>query len=213
MVHDSQDGLPSGTIVSNPILFGLFTPEVAPSVRLALFAGVTLPVGGGGGNTPDLASRRTALAGIYARQAMDNALFATNYLTPTMGVGVAWIHGGWTLQAETTLLELVRARGSVVDHDDTRTNLTAGAHVGYQLVPWLVASLETHYQRWLTTPTPVQRDSSARDQLTVGGGVRASFPLSTSMLVRPGVAYFHPADDPMTRGKYRIIQLDVPVLC
>ncbi|MFO0661365.1 MAG: hypothetical protein U0165_16255 [Polyangiaceae bacterium] len=211
VVHDSQDNQPSGTIVSNPLLFALFTPEIASSLRLPVFFGVTAPVGGGGGNTPELSSRRASLAGIYGRQAMDNALFATNYMTTTAGVGLAWVHDGWTVQGEVTLLELIRARGSNIDKDKNRTNFTSGVHLGYQVIPWVTLSLETHYQRWLSTPAPVQKDASARDALTLGGGLRFNVPVSPSVLMRPGMAYFHPLDDPMSKGKYKIMQVDLPV--
>jgi hypothetical protein len=207
VVHDSAAG---GTIVSNPIAFALYTPELAPSLKLSLFGGVTLPIGGGGGNTPAVSSRATAAQGIYARQAMDNALFATNYTTPTVGAGLAWVRDGLTAQAEATVLELVRVKGADLESDAARTNFTSGLHVGYQLVPALTASVEAHYQRWLSTPIFVEKDDSKRQQATVGVGLRANVPLSSSLLIRPGVAYFHPVDDPMAKAKYRIVQIDLP---
>jgi hypothetical protein len=207
VVHDSAAG---GTIVSNPIAFALYTPELAPSLKLSLFGGVTLPIGGGGGNTPAVSSRATAAQGIYARQAMDNALFATNYTTPTVGAGLAWVRDGLTAQAEATVLELVRVKGADLESDAARTNYTSGLHEGYQLVPALTASVEAHYQRWLSTPIFVEKDDSKRQQATVGVGLRANVPLSSSLLIRPGVAYFHPVDDPMAKAKYRIVQIDLP---
>jgi len=214
---DQGDG---GTALSNPLFFALYTPEIAPKLRLPLFAGVTAPIGGGGGNDPSATTRAAVLSGIYARQAMDNALFATNYLTPTVGAGLAWIDKGFTVQVEATVLQLLRARGDKVDLDESRTNFTSGLNVGYLVLdPWLSANVELHYQRWLSTPKAVEADEARpsdqrlglRDQLTAGGGLRVNVPLSTSILMRPGISYFRGIDDPMADQKFSIVQVDVPV--
>jgi hypothetical protein len=210
-VYNTVDGGSSGSGVSNPLLFALYAPEIATNLRLGLFGGVTLPVGAGGGSNPNPDSRAAMQAGIYDRQAMDNALFATNYMTPTAGVALAYIAGGWTLQAEVTFLELLRVRGEQVDTDPTRTNFTSGVHAGYQVTKWLTASLEAHYQRWLSTPAAVQKNSALREQATIGGGLRLNLPLSDSVIMRPGLAYFHPIDDPMASAGYKLLILDVPV--
>jgi hypothetical protein len=208
LVHQAPEVGESGTALSNPLAFVLYTPEIAPKLRLPLFAGVTAPFGMGG--TPGPA--RSAMAGgIYARQAMDNALFATNYITPTVGVGIAWVDQGWTVQLDTQLLQLLRTRNAEVDADAARTNFTSGLSVGYVVLPpVLLVQAEIHYQRWLSTPAVVVTNPAARDQFTFGGGLRANVPLSTGILWRPGVAYFQPLDDPMAGAGYRIVQLDSP---
>ncbi len=210
-VHNSPDGKDSADAVSNPLFFGMYTPEIAPHLRLALFAGVTAPIGAGGGNTPNATTRATILDGIYARQAMDNALFATNYTTPTGGVGLAWIDHGFTAQVEATVLYLIRTRGELQDTDSSRVNFTSGASVGYLLFPFLTAQAELHYQRWLSTPAVVAKDDTKRDQATGGFALRANVPLSKTMIIRPGLGYFAGFDDPMHVGGYRIVQLDVPI--
>ncbi|MBI2394914.1 MAG: hypothetical protein HYV09_35420 [Deltaproteobacteria bacterium] len=221
VVGTSMDGLPgSGTAVTNPLFFALYTPEIAPKVRLPIFAGVTAPIGSGGGNSPDPKVRNALATGIYARQAMDNALFATNYLTPTVGAGIAFIDKGLTVQAEVTVLQLMRVRGDKIDGDKSRTNFTSGVNVGYLVLPpHLTISAELHYQRWLSTPKAVEADEARpadvrlglRDQLTVGGGLRANIPLDAKILMRPGIAYFRGLDDPMAKNRYSIIQIDVPI--
>mgnify|MGYP001296037251 CR=1 FL=1 len=208
----------NGSAFSNPLFFALYTPEIAPKFRLPLFVGLTAPIGSGSGNDPDKAKRAAVGSGIYSRQAMDNALFATNYMTPTVGAGLAWVDKGWTVQAEATVLFLRRVKGEKLD-DSARTNFTAGLNAGYQVLPFLTVSAELHYQRWLSTPTMVTRDEAKpsadrlglRDQLTAGVGVRANLPLDKSTILRPGLAYFRGLDDPMAKQKYSIIQLDVAV--
>ena len=102
-----------------------------------------------------------------------------------------------------------------------RTSATAGLSIGWlALPPVLSLNLELHYQRWLTTPLLVQQDDDRpsgdqlglRDQLTLGGGVRANFELAPKMFVRPGLGYFRGVDKPMSEAKYSIIQLDVPLV-
>ncbi len=201
-----------GVAATNPLLFGLWTPEIASGWRLPVFLGFTLPVGMGGGDAPNPVHRPTIGAGIYARQAMDNALMATNYMTVTGGVGIAWLGHGVTAQAEVTLLELIRTRGETVDLEPTRTNLTAGLHVGYLIFDWLTASTELHVQRWLVPPAGALTRTALLEQATVGLGVRANIPLTDSVLIRPGVGVFFPLDSPMTTSGYNIVQLDVPVV-
>lgn len=201
----------SGALV-NPLLGALFTPEIAPHLRLAAFAGLTAPVGmGGGASDKSDGGFVAASSGIYARSAMDNALFAVDYFTAIGGLGVAYIDRGLTVQIEGTIFQLSRTRGEAVDTDTSRTNLTSGLHVGYAIAGPLTVSAEIRHQRWLSTPAAVQKDPSKRDQTTAGAGARVTLPLSPGVTARPGIAYFHPLDDPMSAQGYRIVIADVPV--
>jgi hypothetical protein len=212
LVRNVPDTGDAGWAISNPVAFALYSPQIAPKVRLPIFAGVAFPIGSGGGDHPNMGQRTAMNASIYSRQAMDNSLFASNYLTPTVGAGIAWMDKGWTAQAEATVLELIRVKGSALDTDETRTNFTSGASLGYFIAGLVNVNVEMHYQRWLTTPAVVKKDSAFRDQLTAGGGVRVNVPLTDTILMRPGVGYFQGVDTPMTRLGYRIVQLDVPVV-
>lgn len=197
----------------NPLVFALWTPQLAPGWRLPVFLGVTVPVGPGSDSSP--AQRATFGSGVYTRQAMDNALFASDYFTVMGGAGLMWMGHGLTAQAEFTVLQLTRVWGETVNADTSRTNFTAGAHVGYQVVPWLTVSVEAHYQRWLSDPAAVVAAAPAgnalkRDQLTVGGGLRGNFAVGSALL-RPGVAFFVPTGGFMNANDYRIVQFDLAV--
>lgn len=222
-VHNAPDHASSSTAMGNPLFGATFTPELAPGLRLPLFLGVTVPVGSGGGN-PDnpLAGPNGKIApppsyaaegaGIYARSAMDNALFAVNYVGFVFGAGVAYMTHGLTVQAEVTLLQFARMRGQLIDKDEARTNFTSGLHVGYTIVKPLTVSAELRYQRWLSTPAAVVVDDSKRDQMTVGVGVRTRFDaVPNKVILRPGVAYFNGVDDPMGKAGYHIVFVDLPV--
>lgn len=222
-VHNAPDHASSSTAVSNPLVGATFTPQLAPGLRLPLFVGVTLPFGSGGGNpsntVPDARGKlappgayAAEAAGIYARSAMDNALFAVNYVGFIVGAGVAYMTHGLTLQAEVTVLQFARMRGSLIDKDEARTNFTSGVHVGYTIAKPLTVSAEVRYQRWLSTPGAVVTDDSKRDQMTVGLGVRTRVDaVADKIILRPGVAYFNGIDDPMGKAGYHIIFVDLPV--
>jgi len=198
----------------NPVVGGTYMLKLSPDFRLAFFLGLTVPVGGGGGDSPDPANATANGAGILARSAMDNAMFAVNYFTVFPGVGLAYVNHGFTAQVEVTLLQLLRVRGE--DHlagaDSSRTNLTMGLHLGYFFIPQLSAGAELRHQRWLSTPASIMADEDTlRDNSTFAIGLRAHFELSDTIWLRPGIAYARPIDDPMDAAGYDIVQLDIPV--
>jgi hypothetical protein len=203
----------SATSFMNPVLGALYGMKPSPDLRLGFFLGVTIPVGGGGGNGPDGSTRAAMIpAGIYARSAMDNAMFAMNYLAVFPGVGFAYVAHGFTAQVEATLFELFRVRGDQVDKESTRTNFTTGLHLGYFFIQQLSIGGEIRHQRWLSTPANVKADESLRDTTTFAIGPRLHFKLSDTMWFRPGIAYARGLDKPMTTANYNIVQLDLPLV-
>lgn len=212
MVQQSQESGPAPTAMANPFVFAQYVRSLTPAIKLVFMGGTSIPAGAGGGNKPNAVNRATVGAGIYGRQAMDNAMYAVNYLTPTGGLGLAYIRNGWTAQADLTVLQLLRVRGDQVDTDERRTNFTAAAHLGYRATELLTFGVEAHYQRWLSTPAAVEKNGDLREQATVGGNVRFNVPFGEGLLMRPSIGYFMPVDRPMTDSDYRIVQLDFPVL-
>jgi len=198
----------------NPVVGATYALKLSPDLKLAPFLGLAIPVGGGGGDMPEPANAAANGAGILARSAMDNAMFAVDYFTVFPGVGFAYVNHGLTAQVEVTLLELLRVRGKnhPAGADAARTNFTAGLHLGYFFIPQLSVGAELRHQRWLSTPKFVDADptKASRDNTTVSIGLRAHFKLNDTMWLRPGIAYARPLDDPMDAQKYNILQLDVP---
>jgi hypothetical protein len=243
---------PSGTALANPVIGANYLMKLSPELRLAATLGFALPLGQGGGDKPaatDTAAletwtkaNTTIKSAIYARSAMDNAMFAPNYLTVFPGVGLAWIKDGLTIQVEATVLILRQMRDKSDDpavnyeKDGARTNLTSGLHVGYFLIKELSVGAELRYQRWLTTPYFMADDNPAtqknddtkaaakelRDQATFAIGLRGHFKLGEGMWLRPGLSYSRGIDNPMASAstpmgpivatKYNIVQLDIPFI-
>lgn len=201
---------PNATSFVNPVLGATYGLKLSSELRLGLVLGVTVPVGMGGGNSPDAATLAATKAGVLARSAMDNAMFAVNYFTVFPGAGLAYVSGGLTVQVEATLFQLTRVRGSQKDVDAARTNLTTGIHVGYFLVPELSLGAELRYQRWLANAS-IPSDVATRDTVTMAVGPRAHFQLGEHMWFRPGIAYARGLDDPMTGLDYNIVQVDLPL--
>jgi hypothetical protein len=196
----------------NPLFGGTYVFKLS-DFRLAAFLGFTLPVGGGGGNFPKASTVAARNAGIPARSAMDNAMFAVNDFTVIPGVDFAYVAHGFTAQIEATLFQLMRARGETKQADASRTNFTAGLHLGYFFIPQLSLGAELRYQRWLSTPANVKLDTTGtlRDTLSMAVGLRVHIKLSDSVWLRPGLAYARGLDEPMTKSSYNMLQLDVPV--
>jgi hypothetical protein len=211
-IHNNPDKGPTGNAFSNPLFFGLFTPELSKGWRLPISIGFTLPVGSGGGNDFDRGKKAAQAQAIFARSGMENALYAVNFTTLTEGIGLAWIYKRLTLQAEATLFQLFRSRGDKVEKDKFRLNSTYGFHVGYAVLDMLTLSAEIRYQRWLTDAQPVTVAAYNRDTLTIGGGARFNLPAG-KITLRPGFAVFAPLDDPMRKaGMNKTFQFDLPIL-
>ncbi len=208
---------PSATSFINPFLGGLYSFKLSSDFRLGFFLGVTVPLGTGGGNYPDPAIQSANSAGILARSAMDNALFAVNYFTVIPGVDLAYIAHGFTVQLEATLLQLTRVRGEQIDKDPSRTNFTSGVAVGYAFSPQVFLESELRYQRWLDNQTVAASASPATENLSFAVGPR--FQLKTGNLtMKPGLAYAQGISGPMAHGGYtyptnsdKIIFFDIPV--
>lgn len=206
-----------GSAFLNPVLGALYGMALSPELKLGLFLGLALPLGSNGGDDPKPEKAAALGAGMAARRYMDNAMFAVNFMTPFPGVGLAYVSGGLTVQAEATVLFLQRVRGKDVEKDSSKTNLTSGLHVGYFVIPMLSLGAELNYQRWLSTPKapPVEANSALRDNLSVAVGPRLHIKAGESLWIRPGIAYATFLDEPMRDSDVydsnHIIQLDVPV--
>ena len=98
----------SGFNFINPVVGATYGPNIGKSVKLGLFLGMTIPVGMGGGDSPEPGNALANAAGIAARSAMDNAMFAVNYFTVFPGVGFAFVDSGFTAQVEATVLQLFK---------------------------------------------------------------------------------------------------------
>lgn len=213
VVSNSPPAGDSATGFMNPALGATYGIALSPTLKLALFLGLTVPIGSGGGNDPSLENVAANGAGIRARSAMDNAMFAVNDFTVFPGVGFAYVGGGFTAQVEATVLQLTRVRGDAVQADSSKTNFTTGLHLGYYFIPLLSLGAEIRHQRWLSTPAFVEADTTgaARDTSTFAIGPRLHFKFGESMAFHPGIAYAMALDNPMKDAKYKIVQLDLPL--
>jgi hypothetical protein len=219
----------SGNATTNPLL-GLIYGRKVDAFKFAGFLAATIPIGGGGGGPPNPSMPGIAGAesqGVWARSAMDNAMFAVNYFTAIGGVDAAYVANKLTVQGEATLFQLFRTRGAdnlTASNDATRTNSTFGVHVGYFVLPVVSLGGELRYQRWLSTPTTGAKNAMTgvvtstnfpdykMDTTTVAIGPRFHFKLGKNMWCRPGISYALGLDRPLTDASYNIIQVDVPIV-
>jgi len=228
---------PSGTMIAmkpvdsavnflNPVIGATYAIKPAKPLRLAFFLGVTVPVGGGGGDEAKTENKQANALGIRARSAMDNAMFSVNDFAVFPGVDFAYVSGGFTAQVEATVFQLTRvkgdkqpAMGTPNNPDKSKTNFTMGIHVGYFLAPFLSVGTDFRHQRFLSTPKAVEADEAStnmtplglRDTTTFAMGPRFHMKLSDSVWFRPGVSFSMAIDKPLEKFEYKIVQLDLPI--
>ncbi|HXT99911.1 MAG TPA: hypothetical protein VN903_02900 [Polyangia bacterium] len=217
--NDAPAAGADGKSFINPIIGAAYGKRV-DALRWAAFLGTTVPIGMGAGNTPDAGAATANTAGVRARSAMDNSMFAVNYLTVIGGGDLAYVDHNLTVQLEATLFQLMRVRGDNAPSatDSSRTNSTVGLHAGYFIIPMLSLGGEIRYQRWLTTPTQLNAMGAkvdiadvAKDTLTVAIGPRAHIQVSKGMFLRPGIAYARALDKPVSDASYNVLQIDLPL--
>lgn len=204
----------SSSAFTNIALGGVWADTVAPGVKVEGALGLGLPVGQGGGDSPDPGQAAAMAAGNLARSRFEGlTMFKPNDLTPYLGGDVAWVSGGVTLQAEATIFQGFRVRGGAPsDPDSSNTSLTMGAHAGYSIVPELSVALEVRDQTYVSTPAAVDAGKQSRSWVTVGGGPRANLRLAKDVVFRPALAYFQPLNDPsptISASNYHIFLLDL----
>jgi hypothetical protein len=207
---------PSGLAVVNPLLGAAYAMKHGKMFRSNFFLGFTIPVGMGGGDSPDKGAANARSKGVAARAAFDNALFAVNDFTVIPGASFAFVQSGFTAQVEATLFQLSRVRGENVQFEKSKTNFTAGAHVGYFFTSFLSVGSDVRYQRWINAPFAVENDKTgaSKDNLTVAIGPRFHINAGGSVWIRPGIAYWRGLDKPLASStpNYNSVQLDIPVL-
>lgn len=209
-VYNNEPAGPAGGAVVNPLAGATYATSVG-RLKVAAFGAATVPIGEGGGESPEPGDAKAAARGIPARSAMDNAMFATNYVALIAGLGGGYIKDGFTAQAEITVLQLFKVRGPQAE-DDAGTNFTAGVHTGYFLAPALSVGGELRYQRWLSDAAPVVKDAHARETVTFGIGPRLHLKLEGKQWIRPGISYSRVLDAPWSNNSYQIVQFDVPYI-
>jgi hypothetical protein len=204
-----------GLAIVNPLLGATYALSLGSGFRASAFLGVTIPVGMGGGNTPDAGPLDARKVGPNVRAAMDNALFAVDDISFIPGLDLAYVAHGFTAQVEATLFQLERVRGAANQPEAHKTNFTSGLHAGYFIVPWLSLGAELRYQYWIDGPIAVENHTAGTsvDMLSFAAGPRLHFKVAPNIWIRPGVAYSRGFDHPLTSpGNYNIVQLDVPVV-
>jgi hypothetical protein len=217
---DPSSAAGSGAAFMNPIVGLMGAWRLPSNLRLSALVATSIPIGGGGSAPAGRNATASAISrGVGARSAMDNAMFAVNYITPLIGADLAWVAHKLTVQAELNFFQLIRTRNEFCADGMTRcapesmrTNATSGIHVGYFLHRLISLGGELRYQRYISTPELVKANAAARDSTTFAVGPRMHFQLGDNMWVRPGISYSRALDQPLSNSKYNILHIDVPVV-
>jgi hypothetical protein len=206
----------SSTAFTNVTIGALWATKLSSTLRLATTLSSGLPVGQGGGDSPDPGAAAAIAAGNLARSRMEgSSTFSPNDLAPFVAADLAYVSGGLTLQAEVNVFELIRVRGSNADPDATKTVISGGVAAGYFIVPELSLGVEARDAAYVSTPVAVDAGKVSRMWITVGGGPRVHLHLGETIWFRPGLAYIQPLNDPapnISAASYHIVQLDLPLV-
>jgi len=201
-----------GSSFVNPVI-GVTYARSERTYRFALTLATTIPIGMGGGDAPDPRVARTNAAASTARPA-DQAMFDVNYLTESVGVAVAYVDRGFTAQADATLQQGFRMRGSqAADSGDiARTSGAVGLHLGAFIGSHISVGADLRYQRWLSEPTMM----AAADTTTIVIGPRLHFHIGKAMSIHPGFSLSRGIDArgldaPLVTSQATTVQLDLPV--
>ena len=216
VVNDSPPGTATGGFAFvNPLVGASYAVSLGLGLRASAFAGLTIPIGMGGGNTPDKGALDARTVGPVIRAGMDNSLFAVDDLALIPGVDIAYVAHGITLQVEATFFQLERVRGAQAQLEASKTNLTGGIHAGYFLTDFLSVGAELRLQWWLNPPFAVQdhKPGTSYNLSSLGVGPRLHFKLGSDIWIRPGISYTRGFDPPMTHpANDNVVQLDVPIV-
>jgi hypothetical protein len=217
VVNDSPPGTATGGFAFvNPLIGTCYAFSLGGGFRANTFLLVTLPVGMGGGNTPDKGALDARTVGPGIRSGMDNPLFGVNDFSVIPGLDVAYIAHGLTLQAEVTFAQLERVRGAEAQLEASKTAMTAGAHFGFFLASYLSFGAEVRFQWWINPPFAVQthKPNTSYDLTSLTIGPRLHFQLGPHMWIRPGVSFTRGLDPPMTPSSFNenVAQLDIPLV-
>jgi hypothetical protein len=217
VVNDSPPGTATGGFAFvNPLIGTCYAFSLPDGFRANAFLLVTLPVGMGGGNTPDKGALDARTVGPGIRSGMDNPLFGVNDFSVIPGLDVAYIAHGLTLQAEVTVAQLERVRGAEAQLEASKTAMTAGAHFGFFLSSYLSFGAEVRFQWWINPPFAVQthKPNTSYDLTSLTIGPRLHFQLGPHLWIRPGVSFTRGLDPPMTPSSFNenVAQLDVPLV-
>jgi hypothetical protein len=217
VVNDSPPGTATGGFAFvNPLVGAWYAFDLGSGFRTSAFLGVTLPVGMGGGNTPNKGELDARTVGPVIRAGMENPLFAVNDLSLIPGLDIAYVDHGITLQAEATFCQLERVRGAQAQLEASKTAFVSGAYAGYFLTDFLSLGAEFRIQWWIDPPFAVQnhKPNTSYDLTSLGVGPRFFFQLGPNVSIRPGVEYTRGFDPPMTPKGFNdsVVQLDVPVV-
>lgn len=207
--NDAPGAALDGSSLANPMVGATYVRPLG-TFKLALFGATTIPVGTGGGSTPNVRAARTNAESMVARPA-DSAMFAVNYVTAIGGADLAYVSHGFTAQVEATFLQFMRVRGGgdSGEREPFRTQAAVGLHLGYFIGSHVSLSGDLSYQRWLA-------HAATANMLTVAVGPRAHFRVGGQASLRPGISFVRGLDArgfdaPLLTAQTTAVQVDVAV--
>ena len=198
------------TGIVNPQIGAMVAFPIGPFFRFAASTSVGLPFASGS-DPDDTDGQLLQRQAMLARSAMDNNAFTPNDLGVPTGLSLAFIHRGVTAQVDGTIIPSGRVRHTGAEGDSARVNSTFGFFLGYMFVPEFSLGAELRYQYFILPPPIVDKDPSARDNLSAGAGMRFDIELSDTSHMRPGLCLSTGLSGYVEQQSFHMVQFDVPI--
>jgi hypothetical protein len=197
---------------SNPAAYVNFAVPIDRHFSFAAIAGLSAPIGSGGGNSPDSNVYASVSATKYAKAMLENSLLSPNEVGVPLGFDFGYREGRFTAQLEANMSVLARVKGEAKTPDSARIPAWAAAMVGYFILPELSAAAELRYTTSLTTTAAIAKDPSTRDNMSFAVGVRGYVRIANNIAFRPGVSYGRGIEGRLNDLGYQYVQVDFPMV-
>ena len=202
---------PAQNGILNTVVSAQYGTEFAKFFRFGLTLGFAAPTGSGSGNTPDPNMVAAQSAGKYTRAMYDNTMFSYNEILFPTGADLAFVYKRFTAQVEVNASPAFRVQGEAKSPDPERLPVSTGAMVGVFVHPKLSASAELRYTSTIGNPVALQKDPSARDNLSFAAGLRTYLPITGKVTFRPGLSYGAGMYGKLADLHYQFVQVDLPI--
>ncbi len=205
MVHNTSADTATATGVGNPIGGITFNLPSTDHVKLGGIAGVSIPVGSGGGNAPSAGMLRAWCNSID----WGGVMFAVDHLDVQAGLNATFLAGPLSLRMESTLHQLVRVRGEKADVLGSSATVTSStATVSYSLLSKVTVSSGLSETRFWNTPKAIQDSPASRVDYYYIGGISTDLRVA-GVGVTPSLLYARALDLPLRDEKFQVVELDL----
>ena len=199
----------SGVAFANPVLGGAMTLPSYGALESSASLSVALPVGTGGADDSTRGVRQAAQRGT----ALGGRPFDVDYISFSLSGDSTYRSGIASVQVRAAITPALLLRGVRETRDFSKVSLFTALRLGVSTTNTkdnaLTVFAEGRVFAWITTPADVARDSTQREELYGGGGLRLAMRVNATSELVATAAYFRAADAPLANIGFSVGELDI----